>query len=73
MKKKDKIKRLKERKFEDIKKLRLEFVMSINIAKYINNALEILRDAINSESIDERTRESIKYLIENRSPDGGGL
>jgi len=65
MKKKDKTKRLKERKFQDIEKLRLELTVSIDISKYIDNVLEILRDAINSELTDEKTRESIRYLIEN--------
>ena len=65
MKKKDKTKRLKERKFQDIEKLRLELTTSIDIPKYIDDVLEILREAINSELIDEKVRESIKYLIEN--------
>jgi len=65
MKKKDKTKRLKERKFQDIEKLRLELTTRLDIPKYIDSVLETLRDAINSESTDEKSRESMKYLAEN--------
>ena len=64
-KKKNKRERLKERKFEDIKKLRLELTTNINMTKYTDYILEILKDAINSKSIDENARESMKYLIKN--------
>ena len=65
MKKKNKTERLKERKFEDIKKLRLELTTRIDMAKHIDYILEVLRDAINSQSIDENARENMKYLTEN--------
>jgi len=62
---KKKSERIKQRKFSDVQKLRVKLTENIDMAKYMSDALEALRGTLNLEPLDEKVRESIKYMEKN--------